>query len=440
MPTPPDDPYRVDAAAAAGPSVPDRRPAVPTRSRLRHLWGETWRLGVALSMSMLITGGVVYESETGQRQIEPERIALDIVIGLVCLGLVLLRRRAPMTIALIVTAAGAVSVFAAGPTALAVLSLATHRSWWRIAVVGVEFVVAGWVYGVLYPAADSLGWLVDVGVGLLLYALLVWIGAYIGLRREHLAGLHGRLATAEREQASRVAQARANERARIAREMHDVLAHRMSLVAMHAGALAYRTDLPREQVAESAALVRDSAHEALGELREVLGVLRGLDGPGPDEDAGLAPDPERPQPTLADLPALTSSTTEAGTSVRLVDRTTSPDRLPTATSRTAYRIVQEALTNVRKHARELPASVELRGAPGEGMWITVTNPTASSGGSGPRTEVGRTPAAGDVEPMVPPSGLGLLGLTERAELAGGTLTARETDGRFVLRAWLPWAA
>jgi len=412
-------------------------------SRLARLWSEVWRLGVAFTASMVVTGFVVVEAESGQRAIEDGQIALDILVGLACFGVVLLRRRWPTTVALLLSAAATVSVFAAGPLALAVVSLATHRRWWRIVAVGVVFVVSGWAYGVLYPVDDGMTWLFDVVGGLVLYSLLVWIGAYIGLRREHLASLHERLATAEREQASRVAQARANERARIAREMHDVLAHRMSLVAMHAGALAYRTDLPPEKVAESAALVRDSAHEALGELREVLGVLRGLDGPAaPGDDGGTVADPsagsggsdgrpEKPQPTLADLDELVRSTSWSGQAARLMDRTTEPERLPTATSRTAYRIVQEALTNVRKHAPDLPASVVLRGAPGQGLWITVTNPTP---------DAGERPATGDPGAAVPPSGLGLLGLVERAELAGGTLTARGTDGRFVLRAWLPWAS
>ncbi|WP_402469778.1 sensor histidine kinase [Isoptericola aurantiacus] len=418
----------------ATPSDAPARPGpVTTRSRLRYVWGEVWRLGLALALSMIVTGVVVLEAETGQRSVDEDRIALDILVGLVCFGLVLLRRRAPTTVALVVCAAGAISVFAVGPIALAVVSVATHRRWWRLALVGVVFVVSGWLYGTLYPVDDGMGWLFDVAGGVVLFALMVWIGAYVGLRREHLAGLHERLATAEREQASRVAQARANERARIAREMHDVLAHRMSLVAMHAGALAYRTDLPPEQVAETAALVRDSAHEALGELREVLGVLRGLGGPSSVDElgAGTGPDrPERPQPTLADLPALTRAVTEAGPTVRLVDRTSEPQRLPTAVSRTAYRIVQEALTNVRKHAPGMSASVVLRGAPGQGLWVTVTNPTITD-----------RPEDADGSASAPPaSGLGLLGLTERAGLAGGSLTVHDGDGRFVVQAWLPWAS
>jgi signal transduction histidine kinase len=378
-------------------------------------------------MSMVVTGFVVVEVEAQRMAMTGEQLALDIAVGMLCFGLVLLRHRWPTAVALVVCTAGAVSVFAVGPITLAVVSLATHRRWWRIAVVAVVYTVALWTYEQLYPSVEPMPWAVSIVGGLGMFALLVWIGAYVGLRREHIASLYERIATAEREQASRVAQARANERARIAREMHDVLAHRMSLVAMHAGALAYRSDLPPEQVAETAALVRDSAHEALGELREVLGVLRGLDGPAPGADAAEAR-PERPQPTLADLDELVVATTAAGTPVRVTDRVPDDAALPVATSRSAFRIVQEALTNVRKHAPGITASIVLRGAPGQGLWITVSNPTPA-----------REPAAPGAETRPPTSGLGLLGLMERAELAGGTLTARDADGRFVVQAWLPWA-
>ncbi|MDO8147864.1 MULTISPECIES: sensor histidine kinase [unclassified Isoptericola] len=432
MPAPPVDPYRYSSADRPAPGVAGPAPtAPPTAARWRRVWGEAWRLLAAFAVSMLVAGTVAWEVETGQRESTPDLLALDISVGLLCFGLVLLRRRFPTTVALLIAAASTVSVFSSGPLALAVVSLATHRRWWRIGLVGAVFVVGGWVYGVLYPVGDGMTWVFDVGSGIGAYALMIWIGAYVGLRREHLAELHERVATAEREQASRVAQARANERARIAREMHDVLAHRMSLVAMHAGALAYRSDLPPEKVAETAGLVRDSAHEALGELREVLGVLRGLDGPGAPGQAGGTPGvpvdrPERPQPTLADVADLARATGEAGTAVRVVDETDEAARLPTTTSRTAYRIVQEALTNARKHAAHMPATVLLRGGPGRGLSITVSNPT-------PATE----PAtAADI----PPSGLGLLGLVERAELAGGSLTTHEADGGFTVRAWLPWSS
>ena len=133
---------------------------------------------------------------------------------------------------------------------------------------------------------------------------LLATGMYIGARRELVASLHDRAERAEREQALRVEQAQANERARIAREMHDVLAHRMSLVAMHAGALAYRTDLSPEQTRHAAEVIQANAHRALADLREVLGLLREAPiwprratGPsGPSRRCCDVPGPGRPRP------------------------------------------------------------------------------------------------------------------------------------------------
>jgi signal transduction histidine kinase len=142
---------------------------------------------------------------------------------------------------------------------------------------------------------------------------------------------------AEREMQD--ARARQVERARIAREMHDVLAHRLSLVSMHAGALEYRPDASPHELAQAAGTVRRNAHQALQDLREVLGVLRAADG-----------DSMRPQPTLADVPALVAESRDAGLRISEDYDGVELGTVPSAVGRTAYRIVQEALTNIRKHA------------------------------------------------------------------------------------------
>ena len=234
---------------------------------------------------------------------------------------------------------------------------------------------------------------------------------YIGSRRELLASLRERAETAESEQAARLAQARTAERTRIAREMHDVLAHRISMVTMHAGALSYRDDLTPEQVRETAGIIQENSHQALAELRQVLGVLR--EGPG---DA----DPERPQPSAVDLPALLEDARESGMNV---SGDLGPvDSIPDLLGRTAYRVVQEGLTNARKHAPDTLVSVALSGGPGDGLTIEVRNPL----------RIG--------SPLdVPDSGLGLVGLAERAALAGGRLHHGVTaDREFALTVWLPW--
>ena len=113
---------------------------------------------------------------------------------------------------------------------------------------------------------------------------------FVRARRQLVLSLRERADRAEAEQQLHVEQARQQERARIAREMHDVLAHRISLLSMHAGALEFRPDAPPEEVARAAGIVRASAHQALQDLREVIGVLR--------EEPAVNGGPERPQPTL----------------------------------------------------------------------------------------------------------------------------------------------
>jgi len=193
--------------------------------------------------------------------------------------------------------------------------------------------------------------------------------------------------------------------------MHDVLAHRISQVSMHAGALAFREDLTPEEVRTSATVIREKAHEALTDLRGVLGVLRGEDG-----EPALAP-----QPTYADLDELVAEARAGGLNVELDDRVVAPAEVPEAAGRTLYRIVQEGITNARKHAPRTLLTIEVTGSPEEGLDVVLRNPL----GFGSET---------------PGSGLGLVGLSERAELRGGRLEAHREGATFVLRGWIPWAA
>ncbi|WP_448630899.1 sensor histidine kinase [Cellulomonas soli] len=222
--------------------------------------------------------------------------------------------------------------------------------------------------------------------------------------------MRAQVEAANRERLGLEDRARLTERSRIAREMHDVLAHRISLVAMHAGALAYRTDLTREETAEAATVVRDNAHRALTELRQVLGVLR-------DPEAGHEPD--RPQPTLCDLLELLAEFRATGARLQVEDGVGArAAQLPAPVGRNAYRIVQEALTNVRKHAPGRPAVLRLTGAPGDRLVIEVSNPL-------PVTDL--ADAGADRAPAVPGAGMGLTGLVERARLAG--VSSRTGTGR-----------
>jgi signal transduction histidine kinase len=242
-------------------------------------------------------------------------------------------------------------------------------------------------------------------------AALAW-GMYIGSRRELIWTLRNRAERAEAEQDLRIAQARGQEQTRIAREMHDVLAHRISQISLHAGALAYRSDLTPEETRASAEVIRDKAHEALTDLRGVLGVLR---------DATTGERLRAPQPTFADLPRLLDEARESGTRVELEDLVEGGD-VPDAAGRTVYRIVQEGITNARKHAPGALVTVRISGGPDDGIEVLLRNPV----GFGPS----RTPGAG----------LGLVGLAERAELRGGRLDHGREGSTFVLRGWIPWTA
>ncbi|WP_062313126.1 sensor histidine kinase [Demequina rhizosphaerae] len=213
----------------------------------------------------------------------------------------------------------------------------------------------------------------------------------------------------ERDGEAALALAASNERARIAREMHDVVAHTLSVVVAQAdgGRFAGRSD-PTSALT-SLDTIADVSRSALAEMRALLGVLRDGDG-----DVALGP-----QPSLTDIPALVAQTREGGLEVSYVT-TGTPRPLPIGAGLTAYRIVQEALTNVLKHAGpHVAAFVQLRWED-DALAVTVSDD-------------GRGAAArGDG------AGLGIAGMAERATIFGGTLTAGpRAGGGFVVRARLP---
>jgi signal transduction histidine kinase len=245
----------------------------------------------------------------------------------------------------------------------------------------------------------------SMGAFALFVALPLVAGLWVNARREML---RERAEHLEREQTARAEQARAQERARIAREMHDVVAHQVSLIVLQAGAL--QVNASDESVATSAGQIRATGREALSQLRGVLGVLRSPEAEG----AGLAP-----QPVLRDLDGLLDQSRIAGLPIVRRDEG-EPRPLPAVVERAAYRVVQEGLTNIHKHTDRTSAEVRLDYTPAE-LLVTVTN----------------APPARLVAPS-PGSGLGLVGLRERVELLGGELSAsRAPDGGFALTARIP---
>jgi signal transduction histidine kinase len=217
--------------------------------------------------------------------------------------------------------------------------------------------------------------------------------------------------TKQREQELRSAQAVSAERTRIAREMHDVVAHAVSLIAVQAGAL--QVSSPDDTVRETAGQLRQLSVRTLTELRAMVGVLR---------TTGGDPLELTPQPTLADLPKLTD---DAGfpVTLHLDGQLANGERqeVPAPVQRAAYRTVQEALTNVRKHAGGAPATVTVnRNTVALNVEIVNAAPT--------------DPPAG----QLPSGGHGLTGLRERASMLGGGMSAgRTSEGGFRLQASFP---
>ena len=287
----------------------------------------------------------------------------------------------------------------------------------RRAAVAVALAALGLTVTPLYMAVhptDEPYWVTLVIAVLGAGAVVAW-GMFVRARRQLVLSLRDRAERAEAEQDLRIDQARRQERARIAREMHDVLAHRISLLSLHAGALEFRPDAPPDEVARAAGVIRRSAHDALQDLRAVIGVLR-------EGENGAAPEP--PQPTLADLPALIAESRDAG--MHVAYDVGELAAVPEVTGRNAYRIVQEALTNARKHARGAAVDVEVGGDAESGLTIEVRN---------------RLPVGAAAAPEIPGAGTGIVGLTERASLAGGRLEhGRTAEGDYRLWAWLPWDA
>ncbi|MFE0420884.1 sensor histidine kinase [Streptomyces sp. NPDC058953] len=214
----------------------------------------------------------------------------------------------------------------------------------------------------------------------------------------------------------------ADERRRIARELHDVVAHHITTVYLLSGGA--RTMLDHDVAASREALLtlESSARSALGEMRELLGVLRSDEGP--DEPGGAAP--SEPQPGAADIAGLVAGSAAAGLPARLsVTGGPPPAPVPATTGLTLYRIVQEALTNARKHAGDgARAEVRLAYRPGE-VAVEITDD-----GRGPRPRRTASPLAG--------GGYGLLGMRERVAVHGGTFEAgARRAGGFRVAATVP---
>lgn len=379
-----------------------------------------WIVDVTMFLLALLIGALIL-SDTSD-QLSEGRIALDIALGVVACCSLWWRRSRPFGVALFAGVLGIGFSVPAGAGLLAYFSAVLRVSPRAIGVLTLLAVAAAFVTPLLYDNAET--YLFEVSFGLLVTAIALGWGLFVRVQRELVRSLHDRTAQLQSEQLLRVEQAREAERRRIAREMHDVLAHRISLLSLHAGALEFRPDAPPPEIAEAAGVVRATAHAALEDLRDVIGVLRDDEG---EADAGT---PEPPQPTLAQVPALVQESRDAGMRVRcgidLGGR--ERDALPDTLGRTVYRVVQEGLTNARKHAPGAAVEVEIAAAEDPARLVVAVLSR--------RSVLAGAPAA-----PLPGAGTGLVGLAERVTLAGGELEhGPDVRGDFRLQATLPLAA
>jgi signal transduction histidine kinase len=326
------------------------------------------------------------------------------------------RRRAPLTVLGVAVITWAVTIGSGyadlgGVAIIALYSAGRHAADDRRAHVGVAAaIVVILVDGLTDPAPWG-----EAAFGGVVLFVAWYVGRRLRLRSERAAQL-------ERERAAEARRIVVEERTRIARELHDVVAHRVSLMTVQAGAAKAVAAQDPEGALRAMGAVEEAGRQALDELRHLLGVLR----PESDLD-GLGP-----QPGLADLPKLVAQVREAGLRVSLATDGAPPE-LPARVDLFAYRIVQEALTNVLKHAGP-GARTEVRlGADRNGIVIAVVddgNPTRK----GAESAFGRQPI--DSDRQIRRSGI--VGMRERALLLGGTLDARpRAGGGFQVVAHLP---
>jgi signal transduction histidine kinase len=344
-------------------------------------------------------------------------VIVDVVAGLAVCGALWVRRDHPFAVGVAAVVCSAFSGMAGGAAVCGLFTVAIYCVPRRTVQLALLLFASCGIYSALYTGSGGYhtGSMI---VGLVVTIATAAFGLFVRVRRELVLSLRERNRRLQDEQVWRVEEARRAERNRIAREMHDVLAHRISLLSLHAGALEYNPNASPEEIARAAQVIRISARDAQEELREVIGVLR----------ADVADQPlAAPQPTIADVPALVEESRQAGMSVTL-DCAVGVDELPQTLGRTVYRLVQEALTNVRKHAPDQLVTIELAGIPDGGVRVTVTN----------RPPVGGAEAGRRHPPQQVGSGTGLIGLGERVTLAGGTLEhGLLPGGGFRLTAELP---
>lgn len=375
-----------------------------------------------------------------------ELAAIPVVLALAVV--VAFRRRAPERMLLLAVGAGlaqvltGVSVLSANFAFLAIIYTAASRSvrW------ASRFALA---CALAVPTAEIWRWQtqgVGLGEGLIVTAFLTvpflfaWVlGDSMRTRRAYYAQLEERATRLEREREAQAQIAAAAERSRIARELHDVVAHNVSVMVVQADGAAYVLDSAPGQTKQALETISGTGRQALAEMRRLLGVLRSGEGrelrPTAEqgegaEESGRGPADEYvPQPGVEEVAELVDAARGAGMTVHFAVEG-APRPLPSSLELTAYRVVQEALTNSRKHGGpDVTATVRLRYASGELSLLAEDDGCGGTGGTGDVSYEG-----GGADGL----GHGLIGMRERVGMVGGSLRAGpRPGGGFRIRAELP---
>ncbi|MFJ2772123.1 sensor histidine kinase [Streptomyces sp. NPDC087300] len=422
-------------------------------------WWERWR-GAVLDAGL----AVVSAAECGAEGVEFSRdaglpAAVGIAFGVLAGSMLLFRRRWPIAVVLI---AIAITPAQMGVllTVVGLYTLAASELPRRITGALAGMSMAGTLIVALVrtsqdmandSASPAIGseyvpfFAVTAAIGVT--APPVLLGLYVGARRRLVEGMRERADSLERElmllaerAEERAEWARNEERTRIAREMHDVVAHRVSLMVVHAAALQAVARKDPEKAVKNAALVGDMGRQALTELREMLGVLRTsvntknakpaepvpLAAVGHAAAAAASRAEDEEGPCLAELDELVGQSRAAGMAVELSVEG-EPRGYAADVEQTAYRVVQEALTNVHKHAAGAKTYVRLAHRTAEIAMQVENEPPPDGDGS--------------ADARLPSGGNGLVGMKERVMALGGVFVSGPTDGGgFRVSAVLPAAA
>lgn len=378
----------------------------------RLLRPRPWDMVLAVVVGLVQLVGTVALIRSGVATGTLDPVAAMLLVG--SAAALLVRDQAPVPVLALVGVAAILYTWLGYPGGLYTVSVvfavwaavaAGHRGPAAIAALAVvaSFVVASFLVDTGHAIdADAPFWLAGWFVASFV------LGEVSRGRREYLEQVEQRALDAERTREEEARRRAGEERIRIARELHDVLAHHISVINVQSGVAVHLLDRQPEQARTALVAISQASKEALQELRATLGVLRQVD----DDDS------RRPAPGLATLDELVDRARSTGLEVEV--RVTGVERaIPTGIDLAAYRIIQEALTNVARHARAARASISVDHQPHR-VVINVEDDGAAS------------PA----DPVV--AGNGLIGMRERATAAGGTLEAGPLpDGGFHVRAVLP---